>query len=91
MPYHEVEADDPLEGIGVSVPADAEAVREMAYTYAEEFVQLGHGADRVLALFQDPHYGIAHAAWRELGEAEVRRIITECTAVFGRVRVIDRE
>ncbi len=76
------EADDPMELCGVALPADAEAVREMAYVFAEEFARLGFGEARLLRLFRHPFYAGPHQAYRELGEAAVRAIIAECVRAW---------
>ncbi len=84
------ESDDPMELVGVALPADEEAMREMAYTFAEEFAQLGYGEERLLKLFRSPSYAAAHQAWLALGDDQVLRIVRECVAVFGSVRFVVR-
>jgi hypothetical protein len=69
--------------VGVVLPADAEAVREMAYVFAEEFARLGFGARRILRLFCSPFYGAAHQAFQILGEREITAIVDECVGVWG--------
>ncbi|MCP3963987.1 MAG: hypothetical protein GY719_39645 [bacterium] len=83
-------SDDPMELVGVSLPADEESVREMAYTFAEEFAQLGYGEERLLKLFRTPYYAGAHQAWLALGEDEIHRIVKESLAAFGGVRFVVR-
>ncbi len=78
------EHDDPMELVGVPVPADGQVWREMAYVFAEEFARLGYDAPRLLALFRSPFYAGLHRAWRALGEAEVRAIVAECVGAWGR-------
>jgi hypothetical protein len=90
MPYDEADANDPLELVAVTLPADAEAQREMAYVFAEEFARLGYGAPQILALFRNPFYAGANAAYRMLGNEATRAIIEDCLAVWGRVRLVDR-
>ncbi len=85
------EADDPMELVGVALPADEEAVREMAYTFAEEFSQLGYGEKRLMKLFRSPSYAAAHQAWLALGDNQILRIVKECVAVFGSVRFVVKE
>jgi hypothetical protein len=77
------EADDPMELMGVAVPADADVWREMAYVFAEEFARLGYDGTRLLALFRSPFYAGLHRAWLALGEAEIRGIVGECVGVWG--------
>jgi hypothetical protein len=87
MPYGDPDPQDPSILIGVLLPADRESLREMAVTFAEEFVALGYGADRLMSLFREPFYAGAHQAYRTLGESEVGRIVQECVKVRGGCRV----
>jgi hypothetical protein len=90
MPYDEADATDPLELVAVTLPADADAQREMAYVFAEEFARLGHDGPRILSLFRNPFYAGAHGAYRLLGDEATRAIIDDCLTVWGRVRLVDR-
>jgi hypothetical protein len=87
MPYKDFEADDPMELKAVVLPADAEASRDMAYVFAEEFARLGYDRARLLWLFQNPFYAGAHGAYRALGEKETLSIIDECLNVWENIRV----
>ncbi|HXG51308.1 MAG TPA: hypothetical protein VNN77_07890 [candidate division Zixibacteria bacterium] len=87
MPYKDVEADDPMELVGVVLPAAAETMEEMAYAFAEEFALMGYDADRLLRLFQNPFYAGAHQAYRALGDAAIRGIVRECTSAWARAAV----
>ena len=78
------EPDDPMELCGVGVPADQEAVRDMAYVFAEEFARSGLDEAAILELFRNPFYGGAHQAYRALGAEVVQGIVDECVAVWGR-------
>ncbi len=91
MPYDDPDPRDPMMLVGVALPATAEAQREMVYALAEEFARLGFDEERILALFRRPFYAGAHAAFRQLGEREVRRIVGETLAVWGRARPVDRD
>jgi hypothetical protein len=84
MPYRDPDPTDPSVLVGVAVPADAAAMREMAWVFAEEFARLGYDGPRTLALFRTPFYAGAHRAWRALGEAEVTAIVDECVRVWRR-------
>lgn len=83
--------DDPLELVGVALPADEESVREMAWTFAEEYAALGFDEERLWKLFRSPRYAGAHRAWQLLGDREVGRIVEESVGLFGRVRFVTRE
>jgi hypothetical protein len=87
MPYREPDPSDPTVLVGVAVPAEPEAMREMAWVFAEEFARMGYDAARILAVFRTPFYAGAHQAWCVLGEAEVKAIVDECVAVWRRPAV----
>ena len=55
------------------LPADAEATREMAYVFAEEFARMGYNREQLLWLFQESFLGGAHGAYRALGEQAISR------------------
>jgi len=83
MPYGEPDPTDPNVLVGIGVPADMEATRDMAWVFAEEFARMGFGALRILGLFRSPVYAGAHGALQVLGEPEISAIIGECVGVFG--------
>ncbi|HEX9878838.1 MAG TPA: hypothetical protein VGB25_01440 [Candidatus Binatia bacterium] len=83
MPYKEPDPGDPHVLVGVALPADREAMEEMAYVFAEEYARLGYDRTRLLWLFKNPFYGGAHGAYQVLGEETVRAIIDECLAAWG--------
>ncbi len=85
MPYDDPDPHDPMELVGVSLPADAGSTREMACVFADEFARMGYDRERILRIFRQPHYAGAHAAWRRLGEEEILNIISESVAVWGRI------
>jgi hypothetical protein len=83
MPYDDPSPTDPTVLVGVGLPGDIEATRDMAWVFAEEFARMGFDAPRIAALFRSPAYAGAHQAWQWLGETEVHAIIGECVGVFG--------
>jgi hypothetical protein len=83
VPYGDPDPTDPNVLVGVELPADLEATRDMAWVFAEEFARMGFDAPRILGLFRSPFYAGAHQALRALGEPEVTAIIAECVGVFG--------
>ncbi len=94
MPYDDPDPQDPNVLVGVSVPAPggvAHAMREMAYTFAEEFAALGYDEQRLSSLFQRPFYAGAHQAFQVLGEAEIRKIIQESLSAWGGYRIVVRD
>lgn len=82
----DIEADDPMELVGIVLPANAEASRDMAYVFAEEFARLGYDRARLLWLFKNPLYAAAYGACQALGEKEILSIIDECLSAWGRAR-----
>jgi len=91
VPYNDPDPSDPNVLVGVVLPADAEAMREMAYVFAEEFARMGYGKSQLLSVFQNPFYAGAHGAYRTLGEKNIQAIIDECINVWGRSRIAVQE
>lgn len=83
MPKGDPEPDDPHVLVGVSLPGDEEATREMAAAFADEFAQMGFDRDRLLRLFANPFYAGAHAARQLLGDVEITRIVEESLRAYG--------
>ena len=99
MPFDDPDPTDPQMLVGVMLPSGPEAMRDMAYVFAEEFARLGHTRDEILRLFRNPFYGGAHGVlslftnpfyagahqiYQALGADAVRGIVEECVTVFGR-------
>jgi hypothetical protein len=87
MPFKDPDPTDPNMLVGVLLPADAEATRDMAYVFAEEFARLGYTREQLLWLFKNPFYGGAHGAYQALGEDEILAIIDECLNVWGTIKI----
>ena len=87
MPFKDPDPTDPNMLVGVLLAADADATRDMAYVFAEEFARLGYSREQLLWLFKNPFYGGAHGAYRRLGENEIISIIDECLNVWGTIRI----
>jgi hypothetical protein len=87
MPFKDPDPTDPNMLVGVMLPADAEATRDMVYVFAEEFARLGYSREQLLWLFKNPFYGGAHGAYRSLGEEETLSIIDECLNVWGSMKI----
>ena len=86
MPFKDPDPTDPNMLVGVLLPAQAEATRDMAYVFAEEFARLGYSREQLLWLFKNPFYGGAHDAYQALGEIETLSIIDECLNAWGQAR-----
>jgi len=87
MPFKDPDPTDPNMLVGVMLPADAEATRDMAYVFAEEFARLGYSREQLLWLFKNPFYGGAHGAYQALGERETLLVIDECLNVWGNIKI----
>jgi hypothetical protein len=87
MPFKDPDPTDPNMLVGVMLPADAEATRDMAYVFAEEFARLGYSREQLLWLFKNPFYGGAHGAYQALGERETLLVIDECLNVWGSIKI----
>ena len=88
MPFKDPDPTDPNMLVGVLLPADAEATRDMAYVFAEEFARMGYTSEQLLGLFKNPFYGGAYGTYRILGENEMLSIIDECIAVWGQAKFL---
>ena len=93
MPFDDPDPEAPSVLIGIGLPAGPEAVREMAYAFAEEFAAHGYDEERLLSLFRQPFYAGAHGALKVLGEAQIQIIVRESVATWGgwRVKIADSE
>jgi hypothetical protein len=93
MPWDDPDPQDPMTLVGTVIPCEdaAETSREMAWAFAEEFARLGHGEAQILALFRSPFYAGAYGALQILGENEINTIVAETSAVWGRLRFVDRD
>jgi hypothetical protein len=89
MPYDDPDPTDPSVLVGVRLPGGAEAMREMAEVFADEFARLGGTPRQIFGLFEDPFYAGPHAALQALGAEAVQAIVAACTGRWPRVRVVD--
>jgi len=87
MPFKDPDPSDPNMLVGVVLAANAEATRDMAYVFAEEFARMGYTREQLLWLFKNPFYGGAYGAYRTLGENETLAIIDECMAAWGNIKI----
>jgi len=82
VPLRDPDGEDPMELVGVEVPADAGAVEEMVRTYAVEYRRLGWERARILATLRSPWYAPAHGAWLQLGEKRCGELVDEALEPF---------
>jgi hypothetical protein len=82
MPYDEPDHDDPMECVGVELPAlSAEEEDEMVRCVIEEYCWIGWDEERIWKLFTNPFYQATHRLYRERGAEHVQRLIED---VLGR-------
>jgi len=79
MPKDEFDAEDPMELVGVVLPADENALEEMAECLVEEYIREGWDDESLMQLFRNPFYRATYTVYRQKGEEYVRSLI-------GRVR-----
>jgi hypothetical protein len=91
MPYDDPDSTDPMELVGVELPAGRSAMEELAQVFAEEFARMGYDERRLLQLFKSPFYTGAHGAYLALGEKRIREIFRASLEVWGRIRHLDRD
>lgn len=78
MPKNEIDPEDPMEMVGIELPAQSEAeVRDMALCFAEEFARDGWQAEAVFNLFRNPFYVAPYRVWKQKGDAFVRSVVEE--------------
>jgi len=83
MPYEEPDDTDPLELVGIELPGDISAWREMAECFAVEYARLGFSMERIRQLFSSPLYAGPYQARQLLGEETIRQIIAEAAFLYG--------
>jgi len=91
VPPKRFEPDDPMQLVGVALPADADALDEMARCLVEEYMREGWEEDPLLELFRNPFYRGPHMIYRARGEAYVRAVIAETRARWGAWRTVVEE
>ena len=74
----ELEDDDPMELVGMVIPADDDTMlEELGRTFADEFLRMGYPAHAIVALFRDPFYRAPHALFVKKGATFVRDMVEE--------------
>lgn len=84
MPKDEFDFEDPFELNGMAFLTHEDTTNDMARTFIEEFLRMGYGPERILALFRDRHYLGPNRAYEKQGEPFIRELITEAFARWGR-------
>ncbi len=80
MPKNEVDAEDPMEMVGVFVSGDD---RKMTECFIEEYTFLGYSPRQIFNLFRDPFYAGVYRVYEQRGEAFVKGLIEEVAGPIG--------
>ncbi len=67
--------DDPMELVGMVLPATPGQLEAMAEALVEEYVRLGWEEARLMGLFTQPFFMATYRIYRIKGEAYVRDLI----------------
>ena len=76
----EFSPDDPMELVGMMLPAEAGELEAMAEALVEEYVRLGWSERRLMTLFVNPTFLATHNIFRQKGEAYVQSLIRRTQA-----------
>jgi hypothetical protein len=72
----DLEDDDPMELVGMVMPADGEEMmEEMGRTFADEFLRMGYPPPAIVSLFRDPFYRAPHSLYLKKGEPYIVQMI----------------
>ncbi|MBI4115648.1 MAG: hypothetical protein HY447_03630 [Candidatus Omnitrophica bacterium] len=83
MPKDETDPEDPMEMIGIELPAQSEdELRDMALCFAEEFAREGYDEERLFAMFRNPFYQGPYLAWKQKGDEFIRSVIQEAMRMW---------
>ena len=83
MPKDEVDPTDPMELVGVELPAASDAeLTEMTDCFIEEFARMGWPRAKVLKMFRTPFYAAAHRVWLAKGEGFVQERLERLAFFF---------
>lgn len=70
------EEDDPMELVGMIMPAADDAMmEEMGRTFIDEFMRMGWPPHVIIGLFRDPFYRAPHSIFRTRGEDYVVALV----------------
>ncbi len=81
MGKKEVDANDPMEIVGVSLPGGD--LEQMAECLVEEFVRMGYSDNAILKLFRNPFYASVHHIYQRKGEDYVVKLIDKTREKWG--------
>lgn len=74
------EEEDPMELVGMVLPAEVGQLEAMAEGIVDEYVRLGWDAKRLMTLFVNPMYMGTYRIYRLKGEAYVQDLIERTCA-----------
>jgi len=90
MPKDEFEPDDPMELVGVVLPAEENSMEIMAECVVEEYIKEGWDDENLMKLFRDPFYRATHAIYQQKGEDYVRFLIKGLREKWGYYKTEDK-
>lgn len=78
MPKQDPDLEDPLslDAVVYDDPTGA-STRQMAESFADEFLRLGHSPGEVLDLFRSSEHQLPYHAWSTLGEVAIYTLVQE--------------
>jgi hypothetical protein len=91
MPYNDPDPGDPSVLVGVGLSCSEKELREMAASFAAELAEIGYDEDRILGIFQKPFYAGPHMAWRQLGETQIRVVVSEAVEFWSHCKVVVKD
>lgn len=88
MPRDEFVEEDPLELVGMVLPAEAGQLERMAENIIEEYVRMGWDERRLMTIFVNPMFMATHRIYRIKGEDYVKDLVRQ---TCGRYRLTASE
>ena len=85
MPYDDPDETDPMELCAHAMPLEPGGMRRMAEDIIDEYARCGFDEESIVGLFRDPFFGMTHAIWREMGDANCTTLVREVLSRWRRV------
>ena len=83
MPKDEFDAEDPMELVGVVLPAEEGDIERMAECIVEEYIREGWDDESLMKLFQNPFYRATYTIYQQKGEDYVKSLIERLREKWG--------
>lgn len=91
MPKDEFDTEDPMELVGMVVPAAPGQLEAMAECLVEEYARLGWDEPRLMTIFVNPMFMATYRIYRQKGEAYVKDLIGRACERWGMGSSPDRD